>query len=509
MDRIRLLIWLRRRHLRTAVTFWSTALGVDLEERPDLIDRLYRAYLIIALGGWAIMSWSALRAAVEAAAVAAPSSLFQMLSITALGVPWIALFIATIAGLIRSPLKLIDADITFLVSSGFSMRSMAVLDVLETAGAVAIVGFVVMFMLGFGFEAAGYGISAGALASGLAIQTAAAVSIGRSFGYARLSIAGAPVVRTRISRVACSIGVIAIEIALAWGAWNLSGLGGAASASRLLGVVSGAPALDAALVVAAAAAAAAGSVSIDAVRVIEDSGLYAALFGVRRLVWLDSIAYHDIRRRLRIARRSHLLRVRFAAGAAAPLSRAVFAHIRQYESIIRLLLLGALEVPLGALLLARPVPAPLLVVWGLQLIYAVPLVRELGLAFRADMAVSIVRQALPFSDARLALIDAVPAVSFTCLCSVASLLMIAAVGHVGISLAQVLVAPLITVALSLAAAFDGVQITLRRMRMSCLVGTALLVICAGLLALFGIAPLLCGLAGLDIVLMALLARRSS
>jgi len=144
----------------------------------------------------------------------------------------------------------------------------------------------------------------------------------------------------------------------------------------------------------------------DLIRAIEESGAFATLHGVRHLALTAPTVYRDLRRRYRMARHRPLRLVpAIGEGWAAPVSRSAVTHLRRWRDASRLLTVGLVLAPLGSVALTGgPHPVTLLV-WGLLCIMSHGAVAELAGAFREDMRVRLVRDALPFSTRSLALLD--------------------------------------------------------------------------------------------------------
>lgn len=485
------LTWLRLRHFRTDLAWWGYALGVDIDERSDIFDRLYYVYLTLIFGGCAVSSWAYALDRVQEAFSSTPA--LGLLAAAALGVlPVLVLVMRGLRALRESPVRFIAADAAFIATGSFSAPALALTMSVGPALKQGVAQGLIAYLLAFGAAVSGTAIAPLPAALTLAALSAAASLLGDALGCLRLSISRAG------ARWAFRIGVSVALIAFALLSVIVSASGHlpapvpsfgitGASGSGLLPDVLAAPAAPVVAVVAFAVALALlalSAIRMDLIGAIEESGLFAALFGVRRLALTDPGVYRDLVRRQRMSRRRRRgAAIPLGAGAGTLVRRALQSHLRQPMSIIHLTYLGAVLIPAGSLLIAaRPQP-PALIAWGLLLVMSRSAVGGLSLVFREDARVRLVRDMLPFGTRTLALMDGLLPAVFTCALSLAVIAGIGALAPWGPSILAPLVGLGFTVCLALASAFDGIEIPRARHRPTALVGILGTVLSAGLFAL--------------------------
>ncbi|MSA95503.1 hypothetical protein GKG38_10645, partial [Gordonibacter urolithinfaciens] len=113
---IRLLLWLRARHARTALVRLVHAGGTDLVEDRSPGERAYQLYLAAIAVVWAALMWAALLDATAAAfAAVGPASSAMALALGLLA-PVAVLAWAAVRALRTSPVKLARADMPFVAA---------------------------------------------------------------------------------------------------------------------------------------------------------------------------------------------------------------------------------------------------------------------------------------------------------------------------------------------------------------------------------------------------------
>ncbi len=113
---IRLLLWLRVRHARTALVRLVHAGGTDLVEDRGPGERAYQLYLAAIAVVWAALMWAALLDATAAAfAAVGPASSAMALTLGLLA-PVTVFAWAAVRALRTSPVKLARADIPFVAA---------------------------------------------------------------------------------------------------------------------------------------------------------------------------------------------------------------------------------------------------------------------------------------------------------------------------------------------------------------------------------------------------------
>lgn len=475
----RLLLWLKRRHARRALTWFGYAAGTDLDAHGDVVERIYQLYLLVMVVGAAGASWAAvLNMAVQLGAHAGRLGFVPDLGVAVLAVPAALALVLAVGSLASPPFKLTSADVTFIASGRFDTRIMAAVDMLVqsmiTVLAVAAFTYVELTALFAALAAApaasvaavgevsvasmaGISVAAGLLPACLGVLVSAG-------GY--VSVRVAPSLRNR-----ALVGAAVIAVSVTVAAALLFGLAPSAVAC-IYRVVALAPAgvplclgLLGAFAVAMAATCGVAAHRADLACVIERSGAYASRSDVRLVALIAPDTYRELRRRYRVSHRRFRPAIPLGTGKRAYGRRAVLSHLRQFEGLPRLVLIGAVLCPAGALMLVMPLHVLLRVSWAYMVVAAAASVRELSLAFREDQRVRLVRDALPVGTRELMLRDGAPA------CLVVTVLSLAATGALvalvpAIPLRAVVLALLLSPALALSAAFDGAQFPRKRREMS-------------------------------------------
>ena len=510
MHEISLLVWLKVRHIRSACAYWGYMFGADIESKADLIDKLYYLYLLVLLGAWTASAWMFAVSSVEEAYVFSGAILLDITGALLVFALLAVLVRSTVSALWRSPLRLISPDLWLLVPYVRSVGLVALIDAMPRTLAFSFATSLGVWLLCSGCAAAGMQLHALALSSTVACAVAAALLIARAAGYARLAFA-----KRGPRRAAWSIGALAFEILLCAGAtFAVSGAGWRApldAFSAANGVHAAAPGVAVgvfALAVACSAAAlVCGANRADLACAIEEGAADAALFGVRRLAFQAPDQYRELRRRYRIAHRRLRPTFRLASGPAAAITRAALSHARQFESLLGIAAMGVLIVPLSAWTLAHASSPVVIVAWAYGMFMALAslsFLRELSLAFREDVRVTLVRDQIPLSNLVLAVLDALPALGILEACSFITMLLVNACAPGSFTMVEVAISVLLGTGFSLVAALDGVEVTFIRVGVTSVVGLVLLLAAAGLLALWAPIAVIYGLVVVDLAFIALL-----
>lgn len=169
--------------------------------------------------------------------------------------------------------------------------------------------------------------------------------------------------------------------------------------------------------------------------------------------------------------------------------------------------MGVLIVPLSSWTLAHASSPVVIVAWAYGMFMALAslsFLRELSLAFREDMRVTLVRDRIPLSNLVLAVLDALPALGILEACSFITMLLVNACAPGSFTMVEVAISVLLGTGFSLVAALDGVEVTFIRVGVTSVVGLVLLLAAAGLLALWAPIAVIYGLVVVDLAFIALL-----
>lgn len=399
---IRLLLWLRARHARTALVRLVHFGGTDLVDDRSPGERAYQLYLAAIAAVWAALMWAALLDATAAAfAAVGPASSAMALALGLLA-PVAVFAWAAVRALRTSPVKLARADMPFVAAGPLGMRAIAGMGCASSMLAGAAAGALAGYVLGVGLES-GLGAFAPPAACALAAALLVAAAVGGAWllGAARLACPPASAPALGVPSAAFAPGAPGTAVACA------AGIAACAAEGGLLALL--AP-------------------RIDRTAVIVENALYADLQPFGPFSPLDPQAVADYRRRRKLAARlarGVRFRLPLASGAGALVSRAALSHLRQYGGLPSLLAFGASAAPLGVLALAGAGGPVTFLFWLAALVMFPQGAREATRAFRDDLRVRLVRDRLPFGTLSLLAPDSLPglAVSSAVSCAVVALVL--------------------------------------------------------------------------------------
>lgn len=428
MHDVRLLLWLRARHARSALNRTLHLVGAGVDD-GGWGERAYQLYAVGIMLVWAALMAAALVDAIQGVFVGLAAAVCSLAVQGALLAVALVLLRVGIAGARTTPLKLSHPDIAYLAASAVSARALAGVPAGVQAFAGAAAGAALGFLLGVGLESASVlaGAPAAVALAGAALA-AAAVALGWVVGFVRLASDG-------------------------WSGWRT-----AAAADALL-----APATFAVLSVGgffvlavAAIALALLAPRVDMTRVIDENSLHADLCQFGMLSPLDRNDIAEYQRRRKLADRPVRFSLPRGEGRLALVQRAALSHARQYDGLASLVMQGAFVVPLGVLALLGA-GGPVLFVFWLPVAVLMPQgVREATRAFRDDARNRLVRDRLPFGVLELLAFDTLPAFAATTLLACGA---VAAMIPIGTSLPLALaLAVLVGAASLLCCGLDAVRL---------------------------------------------------
>ena len=472
---VRLLLWLRIRHARTAVSRIMHMAGTDPRTQDGIGERAYQLY-IAAFGAVALaLLWFALLDSVEKTfavlgAVAAVSA-FQ-LALLALA----AVFVATsVSGLRSLPIKCSHPDIAYVIASGLSMPSIAFVALAVRVGASGIVGASLGYVVGTGL-ASGFAGAIDPLSMALvaAFGAMAVVSVGW--------LAGAWVLARGRGKGPVAIGAAAVALAaLACGAlalaadpaWVLDAPGSLVLVSVFAVTACGAVVLSVLL-----------AASFDRAIIVEENALFADMkpFGV--LSPIDPNAIRDYRRRKKIAMRRPRFCLLAGRGRVALVSRAALSLARQYEGLPTLVTQGLMAAPLGVFALSGAGGLISLLFWVQALLMFTQGIREETRAFGDDMRIRLVRDRLPFDALELLVFDTLPSFALVAVLSSAVMVCLAPLMQVPLGWALALAFSLNAVYV-LARGLDAIRFPLTGRAIGYETGALVIVVFLGLVSFAG------------------------
>lgn len=447
MHDVRLLLWLRARHARSALNRTLHLVGAGVDD-GGWGERAYQLYAVGIMLVWAALMAAALVDAIQGVFVGLAAAVCSLAVQGALLAVALVLLRVGIAGARTTPLKLSHPDIAYLAASAVSARALAGVPAGVQAFAGSAAGAALGFLLGVGLESASVlaGAPAAVALAGAALA-AAAVALGWVVGFVRLASDGWSGWRT------AAAAFVLVAFAVSW-----CGVALVAGADALL-----APATFAVLSVGgffvlavAAIALALLAPRVDMTRVIDENSLHADLCQFGMLSPLDRNDIAEYQRRRKLADRPVRFSLPRGEGRLALVQRAALSHARQYDGLASLVMQGAFVVPLGVLALLGA-GGPVLFVFWLPVAVLMPQgVREATRAFRDDARNRLVRDRLPFGVLELLAFDTLPAFAATTLLACGA---VAAMIPIGTSLPLALaLAVLVGAASLLCCGLDAVRL---------------------------------------------------
>lgn len=308
MHDVRLLLWLRARHARSALNRTLHLVGAGVDD-GGWGERAYQLYAVGIMLVWAALMAAALVDAIQRVFVGLAAAVCSLAVQGALLAVALVLLRVGIAGARTTPLKLSHPDIAYLAASAVSARALAGVSAGVQAFAGAAAGAALGFLLGVGLESASVlaGAPAAVALAGAALA-AAAVALGWVVGFVRLASDGWSGWRT------AAAAFVLVAFAVSW-----CGVALAAGADALLAPATFAVLSVGGFLVLAVAAIALALLAprVDMTRVIDENSLHADLCRFGMLSPLDRNDIAEYQRRRKLADRP----VRFSlprGGAASP-----------------------------------------------------------------------------------------------------------------------------------------------------------------------------------------------
>lgn len=466
---------LRLRHARTAVSRIMHIAGTDQTAQDGIGERAYQLYIAAFCAIALVLLWAALLDAVETSfallGAAAAVSAFH-LALLALTVAFVA---ASASGLRSSPLKCSHPDIAYVIASGLSMPSIALVALIVRVGACGIVGGLLGYVVGTGLASGLAGaVDPGSMALVAGFGAMAAAGVGW--------LAGAAVLVCKRKKASIVVGALAVALAaLACGmsacaldpVQTLGGFGPFVLAGVFAAVTAGA--VVSSVVLAAL---------FDRAIVVEQNALFADMQPFGALSPIDPNTIRDYRRRRKLAMRPPRFRLPAGSGRRALVSRSALSLVRQYDGLPALFLQGLMAAPLGVFALSGAGGLIALLFWIQALLMFTQGIREETRAFGDDMRIRLMRDRLPFSALELLVFDTLPSFAVVSVLSSAAVAALALLAEVPLAWALAL-AFVLNAVYVLARGFDGVRFPLTGRPIGYEMGVLALVVCLGLVSLAG------------------------
>ena len=151
MHDVRLLLWLRARHARSALNRTLHLVGAGVDD-GGWGERAYQLYAVGIMLVWAALMAAALVDAIQGVFVGLAAAVCSLAVQGALLAVALVLLRVGIAGARTTPLKLSHPDIAYLAASAVSARALAGVSAGVQAFAGAAAGAALGFLLGVGLE---------------------------------------------------------------------------------------------------------------------------------------------------------------------------------------------------------------------------------------------------------------------------------------------------------------------------------------------------------------------
>lgn len=445
---VALLARLRVRHARTRLARLAHFAGADVVEESSPEDRIYQVYVLAAVAIAFALLWLWALAQVESAfALLTPSAAYDLLRACFLCLA-AAFGVSCLKAMYGDAYSFSASDVAHVIASPVRIEAVMLVELAVSATKAALAG---------GF--AGYAVGVACAAAGMAV---APVVVMFEAALAFAAVAGAPQV-VKAFRVFCP----RVAARKAWGAREARKVREACASGEAHGasdglafevrfVRQGVAACVVTLAIAGVAAFAcmphaalagalswqvalllAGIVSIevaatwsfgrrvDASALSQEVALFAdlpkdALSTMMVALLSGSHALKDEKRRRKVAHRTPRGKLPDCEGAKAVMARSLLSVRRQREGWPSLALAGGFLAPCGALVLSLVGPGAVdlsyLLMWLILPQCCLHAVGELGHAFSDDMKVPLVRDRIPYGDACLFALDALPAFAVATVC---------------------------------------------------------------------------------------------
>ncbi len=446
---LKILSWLKVRHLRTEVARLLYATGTDFVEDRSAGERAYQLYIGGIILVVFVLLWAALLDFGERSFFQIGTEMTAIVLCLSFVLPFILFMFQSFEYMRSAAIKMTLPDISYIVASRLRLRAIAFAGVSNTIIIGLIGGFLVGFLIGTGLQ--GGPASAASFALPFALLVTCALVGAWVIGMGRLLVTSG---EKRFALLAF-LGVLLLSLS-AIAALIYASLTEAAYLLSFVASMIGPISMTAVFfIIGEMVLIAVLSPHIRISRLVDENYLYAGLYALRHLPLFDNAAYRDLRRRKILARRGPLFSFPLGTGRATLVTRALLSHLRQFEGLLSLILLGAGILPLE-ITTAQGLFEPIFFLVWLQ----VSLVyqngpRELVRVFREDSKNRTFRDHLPFSALVLLVLDSLPAVVFTVIAASAVLFLLFPVGML---LAQsIVLGVLFVVAFALCASLEGIR----------------------------------------------------
>ncbi len=399
---MRLLFWLRARHMHTKALSMLHILGSDFQHDRSWSERAYQFYAVIVVVICLALLWAALLDVATAFFSTAGLPVAEALFFAGLLAP-IVLFVALGFGALRSSIiKLSRPDIAFIAASALDTRAILVVALAFDAVVVGVVAVLVGYFVAMCLSV-GLGVAVNLLVTAFLGALLAIAALGAAWLVGLLRLVLEQTRRRWAVLVMLAVAVLLVA-GLCCGLVLLMSPSGVLvdSGGFLCGVMT-------AVAIGELVALVMLTSHLDVTAVIKQNALYAELQPFGMLSPLDPALVRDYRRRVKLAGRRPVFHLPATTGRGAVVMRAALSTVRQYEGLPALLMQGATVAPLGLLALSGTGGMVVFLFW-LVLLVQFPQGAQTGTqAFRDDTRVRLIRDQLPFSALELLALDSLPA----------------------------------------------------------------------------------------------------
>ena len=409
--------WLKLRHASTGFTRIMYITGSDFTQEKDVLDRTYQVYVLLAIVAALFLGWLGVLDAISQFLLPLGTFVSATILQLFLALPASLLLLSCFSFLRSSPVKLSDADSSLVAASPTPTVALVHLDLFAQMLLNGLVGVIIGLSLGMVFEGIlRTFIAPWELAVICALLLILICTVSWLLGLIRLHLRRA---QRRVLAVVVMVILFAASLLFSLFIMNLS--------APL--VVYHQLSLDFPVVVVCLCGLTAiffivlslVASRLSATVLIVENALYAELYPLRHLQFYDADSYKNLRRRKVLAQRGARLCLPGSNNPHSLISRAILSHMRQYEGILYLALTGVFITPFGAFLLISELSPLFFLMWAAMLALRPVSQRELTLVFRDDQRNRMLRSHLPFSTTTLLLLDSLPALAFTCFCSLVAI----------------------------------------------------------------------------------------
>lgn len=448
------LVWLKLRHAKALFIRIMYMTGTDFAGDTNFTDRSYQVYVLLAAIGAVALTWLGVLDVVSSTFVTLGAPVAEAVFASLILLPVTVLPLFVVSSLRSSPIKLSHADISYIATSPVSVVVILHVELISALLPYGALGFIPGYFLTAGVQAVIPSVAP--LSSAILLGLALLVVGFASWLPGLLRLFFRPFLSRALSALAlltalCPMALLFVyyfaqplEFSLMLSIFNAFFVDIVLILVAVLIIV---------LVLLTVVAS-----RLSATVLIEKNALYAELYSLRHLQFFDPNTYRLLSRRRKLSLRGPVIVLQGSVPQNL-ISRAVLSHVRQYEALVNIALMGFVAVPLGVLLLTSELSIMFFLLWTASLLGSSVGQRELTMVFRDDQRNRMLRDHLPFTTPMLLFMDSLPAALLASFASLATLCLLIPVSmHL---LYCILYALLIIAAVIICTGLDHVQLSSR------------------------------------------------